>query len=111
MRKSAVIYVVSCIAAALCAVGIAFLSFWLLPLLLAVVTWWSIYYFRLRYQLEDDCLVIYSGAVLRSVRIIPLSNILWKTSISFPFSEHSALTVIHTCGGRSVIFGGFSTPS
>ena len=109
MQKSVVFYVV--FMALLLALGAA-AAVWLFPLglpFLALAVWWSLYFFSIRYTRESDRLVIRSGVLLKSEKIIPLSNILWRTSVQFPFSDSSALTILHTCGGNRVIFGGFST--
>lgn len=72
---------------------------------------WSAYYYRLKYTVTGNILMITSGIIFRRKHLIPLDKVLWETRI-FIFPDTSAAAVIlHTAGRSAVVFGDFSTES
>ncbi len=109
MQKTAAFYIISSLFLGGCAAVAAFWNVLAALPLLIILLWWTLFFKSIHYHIDGDRLTILSGVLLKSEKIIPLSNILWKTSVKFPFSDTSALTIIHTCGGKWAIFGEFST--
>lgn len=76
------------------------------------LVWWILYYHSLKYNLENNELIIQSGIVFRKEYHIPRVNILWVTRIGLwvGTGRRAALcTIIRTAGGKVVIFSDYST--
>ena len=70
---------------------------------------WLLYYYRLEYSISAGTLRISSGLFFRKHRLLPAENILWELRLSLPPFHRTALMILHTSGGRIVIFGDYST--
>lgn len=70
---------------------------------------WLWYYYRLEYSVSGGALKISSGIIFRKHRLIPPENVLWELRLTLPPLWNSAMVVLHTSGGRTVIFGEYST--
>lgn len=66
---------------------------------------WGAYFCSLKYSKKDDEILLCSGIVFGHSRKIFTQNILWNTQVIMPFSHKIIMTVLHTAGGRAVIFG------
>lgn len=89
-----------------------FLLPWKLPagaayIILSVI-WW-LYYHSLEYTYSNNIITINSGVIFRRKKNLPAGNILWKMRLSSPLFRGDFLTVLHTSGGRIILFCGFST--
>ena len=72
---------------------------------------WLWYYYRLEYSISAETLRISSGIIFRKHRLLPLESILWELRLSLPPFRRAAMVILHTSGGRIVIFGDYSTES
>lgn len=72
---------------------------------------WLWYYYHLEYSISSGTLKISSGIIFRKHRLLPPENILWELRLSLPPFHRTALVILHTSGGRIVIFGDYSTES
>ena len=72
------------------------------------VIWW-LYYHSLEYTYSNNNVVINSGVISRRKKVLQLENILWKMGLSSPLIRGDFVTVLHTSGGRIILFCGFST--
>ena len=72
------------------------------------VIWW-LYYHSLEYTYSNNTIVINSGVIFRRRKNLPAENILWKMRLGSPLFRGDLMTVLHTSGGRIILFGGFST--
>lgn len=70
---------------------------------------WLIYYYRLKYSASGGMINISAGIIFRRYRRLPPENILWTMRLSFSPIKGAIMTVLHTSGGRAVIFGDIST--
>ncbi len=72
---------------------------------------WLLYYYKLKYSVENNVLTADSGIIFRKRRILPPDNILWEMRLTSPLFRGTAIVVLHTPGGQIVIFGHYSTVS
>lgn len=72
------------------------------------VIWW-LYYHSLEYTYSNNDVVINSGVIFRRKKILPPENILWKMRLGSPLFRGDFMTVLHTSGGRIIMFCVFST--
>lgn len=76
--------------------------------------WWTVYFFRLDYSLDNNEIIIQSGIIFRKKIHIPRVNILWTTRASFCVGKRLRIplfTLIRTAGGKAVIFCDYLTES
>lgn len=74
--------------------------------LLSVI--WTVYYYKLEYSACGGTINLSSGILFRRHRRLPPENILWTMRLGLPGCG-TVMTVLHTSGGRAVIFGDIST--
>ncbi|MGN1341014.1 MAG: hypothetical protein ACI4WS_12040 [Oscillospiraceae bacterium] len=67
------------------------------------------YYYRLEYTVTKGALKITSGLLFRKHRLLPPENILWETRLILPPFTHPVMVILHTAGGRAVIFGDYNS--
>ncbi len=72
------------------------------------VIWW-LYYHSLEYTYSNNDVVINSGVIFRRKKKLPPENILWKMRLGSPLFRGDFMTVLHTSGGRIIMFCVFST--
>ena len=72
------------------------------------VIWW-LYYHSLEYTYSNNDVVINSGVIFRRKKILPPENLLWKMRLGSPLFRGDFMTVLHTSGGRIIMFCVFST--
>jgi len=74
-------------------------------LMLLLWVYWVGYYYLLDYTLSENVIYITSGILFKRRRRVPLENILWEMKLTSPLFRGCAMTVIHTSGGITAVFG------
>lgn len=82
------------VSAALCAVCVCLGA--------AAATFFCLKFRAAEYSVENGCIVIRGGVLIKSEQKLPIESVLWKTTVKL--GKAALFTVIHTASGKAVLF-------